>query len=285
MQTQRRRSETFLRGNVNGKLIGIDKVREFVTSVILTGRVKHKEPVSAMIIAEPERGKTSVVLENSAMSAVVLTDVTGKGLQLLCAMNETVSHFIINDLLVVMAHSHRTREYFFTMLNAMLEEGVRAIASPAGITASPNKGRRGFIGCTTSNNSKDNRMWWHKRGIARRILPFHYEYSQDLVLRIKMNVDKENESAFSPLSVLKIPEAHIEVTIPETETKEIRRIADLRAAKLGQLGISLLKNYRNLARGHALLRSWKNPVKVTVEDVEFLKRIDPYVDWETPAIL
>jgi hypothetical protein len=266
-----------------GELIGVDKLREFVQSLILTGRLKNACPVSAMIIAEPERGKTSIVVEKQCEGIMLMTDITGKGLQFLCQMNPRTTHFVINDMGIIGGHSAKTQNYFYSMLMAMTEEGIRAIASPDGVETTA-AGRRGFIGCITTSQATDKRHSWHKRGLARRIVPFHFDYSEDLILKIKAKIDKDKAATFDSIETFKIPEASIDVLISDKLSSSIRMIADGRSKKLGQLGISLLKNYRTLAKGHALMRTWKNP-QVTETDVEFLKRIDPYVDWLTPAIL
>ena len=266
-----------------GELIGVNKLREFVQSLILTGRLKGSQPVSAMIIAEPERGKTSIVVEKQCEALMIMTDITGKGLQLLCQMNPRTTHFVINDMGVIGGHSAKTQNYFYAMLMAMTEEGIRAIATPDGVETSA-AGRRGFIGCITTSQATDKRHSWHKRGLARRIIPFHFDYSEDLVMKIKAEIDKDKPASFDANEVFKIPEANIAVTVSERLSDEIRKIADVRSEELGQLGISLLKNYRTLAKGHALLRTWKNP-EVSQADVEFLKRVDPYVDWKKAAIL
>jgi hypothetical protein len=266
-----------------GELIGVNKLREFVQSLILTGRLKCSQPVSAMIIAEPERGKTSIVVEKQCEALAIMTDVTGKGLQILCQMNPRTTHIVINDMGIVGGHSPKTQNYFYAMLMAMTEEGIRSVANPDGVEATK-AGRRGFIGCITTTQATDKRHAWHKRGLARRIVPFHFDYSEALVLKIKGEIDKDKSANFESINSFKIPEAPIQVEIDEKFSNEIRKLADVRAEKLRQLGISLLKNYRSLAKGHALLRTWKNP-HVNENDVEFLKRIDPYIDWETAAIL
>jgi hypothetical protein len=266
-----------------GELIGVNKLREFVQSLILTGRIKNSQPISAMIIAEPERGKTSIVVEKQCEAIMVMTDITGKGLQFLCQMNPRTTHFVINDMGVIGGHSPKTQNYFYAMLMAMTEEGIRSIANPDGIETAV-AGRRGFIGCITTSQANDKRHSWHKRGLARRILPFHFDYSNELILKIKAEIDKDKQASFDSNEVFKIPEANIAVEISEKSSSEIRRISDERAKEMGQLGISLLKNLRTLAKGHALLRTWKNPT-VTEQDVEFLKRIQMYLDWNNPAIL
>jgi hypothetical protein len=267
-----------------GELIGVNKLREFVHSLILTGRLKGVQPVSAMIIAEPERGKTSIVVEKQCEALMIMTDVTGKGLQLLCQMNPRTTHFVINDMGVIGGHSPKTQNYFYAMLMAMTEEGIRAVANPDGVEAAAKAGRRGFIGCITTSQATDKRHSWHKRGLARRIVPFHFDYSNELILKIKTEIDNGHHATFESEQILKVPEANIEVKLPEKQSAQIRAIADLRSEKLNQLGISLLKNYRSLAMGHALIKTWKNPT-VSDNDVEFLKRIDPYVNWKEPSVL
>lgn len=266
-----------------GELIGVNKLREFFETVIYTGRIKDVSPVSAMLIADPERGKTSVCVQKDSEAFKILTDVTGKGLSFLCQMDSRCTHFIVNDMGVITAHGSKTQSYFFAMLLAITEEGIRAMSGPDGLQTIQN-GRRAFIGCITSAEAKDRRFGWYRRGLARRMVPFHFDYPQNLVLKIKGEIDKENGATFQSTDVLKIPDMPIKVEIPPHYIPIIRDIADRRSEILGQLGISLLKNYRALARAHALRRTWKNPA-VNNEDIDFLKRIDPYVDWKTPALL
>jgi len=266
-------------------LVGVDLLREFFHVVILTGRVKGKPPVSTMLIADPERGKTSIVLEKNSDSVIILTDVTGRGLDFLCQMAPKTTHIVINDMGIVMAHSRSTKDFFFSKLLAVLEEGLRTSATPAGIeTMREGQGRKGLVGCITSSQACDNRSWWFRRGIARRMVPFHFEYTCDLILKVKEMIEKDRGATFASTETMVIPEISIDVKCTEENAHKIREISDLRAAKLGELGISLLKNYLNLARAHAIKRTWKNP-SVNEEDIFFIRRIDPYVSWTEKALL
>lgn len=270
-------------GYVLGNLIGMEKLREFFETIILTGRIKGESPVSAMIIADPERGKTSVAVEKQCEAFKILTDITGRGLQNLCALDARCTHFVINDMGIVMAHGAKTREYFFAMLLACTEEGIRAMAGPEGIETISG-GKRGFVGCITSTQAKDNRSWWFKRGLARRMVPFHFDFTKELVLKIKAEIIAGKGATFNNVQVFKIPDVPIQVEIPKKIEDRILQMANLRADYLGQLGISLLKNYRTLAKAHAISRTWKKPV-VGEADFDFLMMIDPYVDWEKAGLL
>src|SRR5260221_2218109 len=140
--------------NTMGELIGVQKLREFVQSLVLTGRLKNAQPVSAMIIAEPERGKTSIVVEKQCEALMVMTDITGKGLQFLCQMNPRTTHFVLNDMGIIGGHFPKTQNFFYTMLIALNEAGIRAIASPDGVETTT-AGRRRFIGCITTTQTTD----------------------------------------------------------------------------------------------------------------------------------
>ena len=262
-------------------LMGVTLASEFVNTVILTGAVENTNPVSAMLIANPEQGKTSIVLEKSGEQVIPITDVTGKGLYFLCQMKPDATHFIINDMGIVMAHGNKTREYFFGMLLAMTEEGIKTTASPDGIQ-NIKMGKKGIIGCITSDQASDNRAWWQRRGLARRLIPFHYMYSQQLVVNIKNNImSGEHRSFVEPNTAY--PKVKIHVILDRIVADKIRQISDRKAGQLGQLGISLLLRYQGLAKAHALYRSWKN-AKVLDDDVDFLLRIDSFVDWTTPGL-
>ncbi len=263
------------------RLMGVELASEFVNTVVLTGSVENANPVSAMLIANPEQGKTSIVLEKSNEQVIPLTDCTGKGLQFLCQMKPEATHFVVNDMGVIASHGGKTREFFYGMLLAMTEEGMKTIASPDGVQYIKT-GRKGIIGCITSEQAKDSRAWWQKRGLARRLIPFHYAYSEALLIRIKDNIVAAGHTSFEEPNP-KYPKIRLKVTLDTFLSEKIRQISDRKASLLGQLGISLLIRYQSLAKGHALYRSWKN-AKVTEEDIEFLMKIDPYIDWQSPGL-
>lgn len=267
--------------SILSKLLGVELASEFVHTVVLTGAVEGCNPVSAMLIANPEHGKTSIVLEKSSEQVLPLTDVTGRGLKFLCQMKPEATHFVINDMGIVMAHSPKSREYFFGMLLAMTEEGIKTMASPDGIETIKT-GRKGIIACITSDQAQDNRMWWQRRGLARRLIPFHYALSESLIIKIKDGIMLGKHRSFEEPKP-QYPKVQVPVSLDRFLSEKVRELSDKKAPILGQIGIGLQIRYQTLVRAHALFRSWKN-AKVTEEDVEFLRRIDGYVDWTMPGL-
>lgn len=263
-------------------MIGTALITEFIETILLTGRLKDESPVSCFIIAKPEHGKTSICLENPFACAIDLTDVTGKGLQEILKYKEEVSHIILNDLTAIQAHGRVVRSYLIAMINAMVEEGIRSVAFPGQVDIFKN-GKRGIIGCVTPGLISDQRVWFNKIGLSSRIFPFHYNYSESLVIKIKASICAEEKSK-SPKE-LSIPLDHLYVKIDKTFSDEILKISNEKSKELGDdTGIRRLKQFRRLAKAHALKGTWKNPI-VTKTDIEFIKRIYPYVDYKKGCIL
>jgi hypothetical protein len=263
-------------------LVGMHFIREIVETVILTGRLKEHSPVSLLLIASPESGKTSVVLEKECSGVVAVTDVTGRGLQELCRMKPEITHIVINDLVAVAAHKASVSKYTMSMINAMTEEGIQATAFP-GSFETYKSGRRGIIASIPTTMAKDGRAWWNKIGLSSRMLPLAFKHSENLNLRIKTMIS----NGYAPklptknTAIFFIPAADIAVKVPIERARQVQEIAELISEKFKEEGYRRLKQMRALACAHALLRTWKNPV-VTDKDVDFLKRIRPYVSYTQP---
>ena len=253
-------------------------VREIVETALLTGRVSGEDPVGLLLIAEPEHGKTSIVLERSFSSAVDVTDATGRGIQELLKYKPEISHLIFNDLTAIMAHGKTVKAYTISMINAMTEEGIRSVAFPGDIQVFEN-GKRGLIACVTPPMIRDGRAWWNKIGLTTRLVPFFFRHGSELVLKVKEAID--HEIRYAKPGAFALPKVPIKVPIQEPHLTAIRKMADQKAKELGDnTGYRRLKQFRRLAKAHALRRSWKKPM-VTFEDTKFLRSIMPFISYRT----
>ena len=265
--------------------MGVELVEEFVYTVLATGKIADANPVSAVLIAKPETGKTSIVLDRPCENVISCTKTTAKGLELLLQMNSKATHLLLSDMTYIGALSSKTAKGMFEMLKPMTEEGVRTIADPGGVRQL-NSARLGVIGCLTPRIAADNRSWWWMHGLASRLVPFNYDYSGALTLRIKSEIDAGRWAGWKPGRILKLPEAKVRVEIEPKQVRAIRALSDRKAREFSERGIRLLLQFRTLAKAHTILRGgkWKGG-KVTEEDVLFLARIFPYVDWKVSSIL
>lgn len=268
-------------------MIGTEFLRELIESVILTGKLSNGEPVSLLLIAAPESGKTSVVLDRPCKAVEAFADVTGRGIHKIIQDNRELTHIVINDLVATLSHKQSVNRYTISQLNAMTEEGISAIATPSGIEKF-SAGKRGVIASLTLELATDARHWWNKVGFTTRMLPFCYSYPADLIVQIKEAIDIEasfpTNGKKKPHKAFTVPEKKIKVDYPEEMVREIRRIADVRSMLMKEQGMRRLKQYHHVAQGHALLRSRTNPT-VSEEDVKFMKRMDRFVSYDTPESL
>jgi len=273
-------------------MIGTHLLRELVETVILTGRVSSVEPVSLLLIAAPESGKTSVVLEKRCKAVEAFSDVTGKGLHQILKNNKELTHIVINDLVAVLSHKQSVNRYTMSQLNAITEEGISNLASPAGIETLP-IGKRGIITSLTLELIKDERHWWSKIGFTSRMLPFCYFYPAGLNIKIKNAIDENaiRGKSLGPPALnghkkpnFPVPNRDIKVEYPEKIAARVRRLADVRSVLLEEQGMRRLKQYHGIIQAHALTRKKRPPI-VTEEDYEFLSTIDYYVNYTKPAPL
>lgn len=263
-------------------LIGMELVKETVETVLLTGRLRKHSPKSLLLISEPEQGKTRIFFETPCQSVIMLTDVTGRAIQELCRQQADKTHFIINDLVAVLSHKQTVNKYTLSMINAITEEGIAAVAFP-GQTETFKNGKRGIVAALTTTMTKDGRAWWNKIGLTTRMIPFCYAHSDELIVKIKTAIDGDSSEIGG--KEFKIPQLPLNVEMPSKITNAVRSLADRKAKELGEVGYRRLDQFRALCRAHALRRGqWKSCV-ATMEDVDFLKRIFPYMNYTKACIL
>lgn len=268
-------------------MIGTELIRELIETIILTGKTKNVEPVSLLLIATPESGKTSVVLEKDCKSIKAFADLTGRGLHEVLKTHKEVTHIIINDMVSTLSHKQSVNKYIISQLNAMTEEGITNIATPRGVE-SFDIGKRGLIASLTLELAKDSRHWWNRIGFTSRMFPFCYQYPAELIVKIKACIDENAVDGHMPITIKRdeffIPQNPLKVRYPENCLKEVRQISDLRSVRLQEQGLRRLKQYHGIVQAHALWRGRSKP-EVNHFDVDFLRKVDGYVSYDKPEPL
>lgn len=263
-------------------LIGMGRIREFVETVILTGNLKEHAPVSACLISPPESGKTSVVLAKKCKGVMVLTDVTARGVQKLCSQQPEITHFVLNDLMAVSGKKSHVMHATISMLGAMMEEGIRAVAYPDG-TQVFDHGKRGLIACMTPQMANDGRSWWNKTGFSSRLLPFNFIHSQELMDYIHVSLERGTTrntwvDSHGQIQEFLLP-VKMNVNVPPNFARMIKQMAVKLGGNLKEQGYRRHVQLRALACAHALYRNWKAK-EVNKDDFEFLEWLSPFVSFK-----
>ena len=258
-------------------LIGVELVSEIVGTTFMTGALSTDDPVSLMLIAAPESGKTSIVTTPELEEKIICSDATGGGICEQLMLHQKVHHIIISDMVAVMAHKEATNKRTWAILNAMTDEGLEKIALPGSTSFDFKRRKAGVICCIPLEMVNDGRAWWQRTGFSSRYLPFCYEYSQSLILQIKKDVivsgayERRNHR-----EEINLPDKKITIQIKPGFDFKIQSIADKVAKRLDEKGLRRGKQLRALARGHALYKKRK---EVNDDDMAFLTSIYPFVSY------
>jgi hypothetical protein len=287
----------------NSKLIGMDFAVEVVQTVLLTGQLADEKPVSLLIIASPESGKTTATRNaNISVSsdgraeelAVALTDTTGKGLLNIIREHPNATHVIFNDLAITAGHKSHVVKYLFGIISAMTEEGISRTADPGGVQPYGAEGTKGVIGCITPRLVRDQRFVWNVTGLTTRMLPFFYSQGMDIQLKVRRyhaGLDKSDHADSDGCSSLVIPKKKMKVSLGKYK-EQILELAENVARKLSKEGVSRknpdyeelgyrrIIQFRSLAKAHSLLTHPDDEEpRVHKADVEFLRKLSRFVSF------
>ena len=284
----------------NNKLIGMDFVVEVIKTVLLTGQLADEKPVSLLIIASPESGKTTAAkIANISIAsdkhegelAVPLTDATGAGLLKIIKENPQTTHVILNDLSIINGHKNHVVNYLFSIISAMTEEGVSRTADPSGIQPFGEEGKKGVIGCITPDLVKDRRFVWNKTGLTTRMLPFFYGHGLDVELKVRRyhaGLDSHSDDDASA-DGLKIPSKKLKVHVNRKYREQILELASDLAKKLSregktknnpnykEHGYRRIIQFMSLAKAHSLLTHRDGEVHKA--NVKFLQKLSKFVSY------
>lgn len=256
-------------------MIGTRLIEELVQSVALTHQIKGYKRVSTLFLAAPESGKTTIASASAAHHVCNIAVISGRSIMKEVKDHPETEFLLFNDLSAVRALSPSAVGLLVVLLNQFTQD-ERGIVAFAGKESEKIERGIGIIGCMPFRTFADHRSRWKEMGFVSRMLPFAYEYPDELIAEIKDAIDDgSHTSRVKPHQKMPKPRrAAVTVTMNATLTKELRRIADARAKTLGQLGIRLLHNYHSLIRAHALLC---NRREVNRDDMVFLRAVDSFV--------
>lgn len=174
---------------VGEKMLYTEPLRKILAYCIFSGRVKGEKPLSLIICANPESGKTEVLRSFKECDGVVyMTDCTAYGIMrdvLPKIENGSVHHIMIPDLLNPLSRREATVKTFITFMNSLIEEGVAEISTYASQGAiRKTELRCGLLTAITKDKLEDKRHEWSRMGFLSRAIPFSYSYNKQQVREI-----------------------------------------------------------------------------------------------------
>ena len=253
-------------------MIGTEKLELAIELALWSGGLKNENPLSLLIIAIPESGKSQLVLKykGNKPGIVVLTDCTAYGIQhqfLEPMKSKQVHHIIIPDLLTPLSRSPSTVSTFIAFFNNLIEEGIVEVHTYAMDFAVEGL-NVGIISTITPEVLRDTRHRWTRMGFLSRMLPIAYRYSQETAQKILESITQREYYQEQPKQ-LNFPLEKQEVDLPKEQAKKLLPLTKRFNEGLDEAerlyGFRYQKQLQVLLEAHALMNG-RN--KVTDEDVQ-----------------
>lgn len=254
-------------------------LEEIIISALYSAYIADEKPLSLLITAEVESGKTDLVLKFKDNEKVkYLTDATAYSIWRDLSteiQGGLIKHFIFPDLLTPFAKNKDTVNSFIMFLANLTEEGLAEVHAgflPEGgiVLASPKP--VGVIGCIARGELLDQRHKWARAGFMSRMLPISYSYSVETIDAIKKSISERVYVRDSPTK-LTFPKDDVKVALPTYIADEIRKLeeeikkkADLASEASYVYGFRMLKSLQRLVMGYTLSHG-----RTTVEPSDYAK--------------
>lgn len=216
------------------KTMGMEPLRKHVGHTIYSGFVKDERPVSTLILAHPERGKTTEVMKFYATGCIVFNDLTAYGLaETITKMSESerkiFHHLVIPDLERIGARSRTVRKELVATLQVAMQEGLTRIRTHFTKLECNPPIRLGVIMCTTPDDLGDKRSIFRRLSFLSRLIPFTYDFSKDKKARILDYVKEEEHLKEESFPIRKRGKS--EVSISEDMKDRLKFYAKIMAWK------------------------------------------------------
>lgn len=276
-------------------MIGVDNILNLLELVIFSGHVKGEQPVSLLLTAPVEAGKTELVLSFAQNDGcVALTDATAFGIMRDygdAIKNRGIRHIIIPDLVKPMSRGKDTVHSFIAFLNSLIEEGIVRISTYAQQIGVPQQStgqsqpipvKCGLIATLAKGVLLDGRHHWSRMGFMSRLLPISYDYTASTQLDIHKAIAQRHYLSATPIR-LNLPTQDEDVKLGSPEAGDLLVLAGGLTVVVGRnspekiYGFRLQKHLQRLAMASAL----KNGRDiVTQSDVDYIRSLAGCINLE-----
>ena len=276
-------------------MIGLTRILELLELVIFSAYVKGEQPVSVLITAPVEAGKTELVLKfGGNKGCVVLTDATAYGIMRDYGqgiIDGTVKHLIIPDLIKPVSRGKDTVHSLIAFFNALVEEGIVRVSTYAERIGVLDAERAipvkcGLIATMAKGFLLDGRHHWSRMGFMSRMLPISYDYAASTQMDIHDSISRRDYLDDAPI-VLALPDSEIEVRLESHEAENLKMLTSAVMSVFSTnrpervYGFRLQKQLQRLAMASAL-RDGRDIV--TQVDVDYIRSLSGCINLEYSPI-
>lgn len=253
-------------------MIRMEPLQKMIECALISPYIKGENPLSLLIVAKPESGKTSIMKTYRKNKGIVyVTDCTAYGLTrdiLPKMVSGEIKTIVIPDLLTPLSKSAKTRQSFIAFLNNLIEEGIARITTYAMIWNQNVKAN--VITAVTDQASRDGRHEWAKMGFISRFILFTYSYNLSTIVEI-LNSYSRHGLKISDTKI-KLPKRQVNIHLPDEIADKLNPIAMKIGEQCELYGIRAKINLRTLLK--CLAHRNKSSEVTDREFQEFLELAD-----------
>ena len=275
-------------------LFEVDPLLDMIKLVLQSAYVKNKiYPVSLLLIAKPESGKSASMKMFSKIKGTYTTDNITQAVIvskiLLMIENKGLKHLIIPDILNVTDKRAVTKKGTMNMMKTLMEEGITSLDSfnlrtnkvydppiqlgiITGMTVEsyrvvydPEQGR--YVGGL--------KHYLRVTGILSRFLPFSYKYMGDKLSKIFDFINEEEYLKNPPRQKIKRTPKVIKGN-PDLFRK-LNYTSAMLSNESGGYGIRIQRDLQTLAKANAMLNDRE---EVTEEDIDKILYLSKWINYD-----
>jgi hypothetical protein len=270
-------------------MIRVQPLRDLISMSIASAYLKNERSVSLLVIAKPESGKTTMLTSFAVNNGVAyLSDITYTGIVNLLGdiQDGKIKTILIPDMLKALGRKEATVENLITLLNALIEEGIKTISTYNYYKEFEKFVRCNIIAAITSTDWFLKKATLGSTGFLSRVVPFSYNYSYEDVEAIFKEIieGRGNNIEFEKLRIGRVGKTGKEIVLPfefgeRIKENIVKKVVERvnRALGLDVYGFRLQRNLQALAKASALLRGDDT---VREEDVKKLEYISEWINFD-----
>jgi len=264
-------------------MINTQELEHLIKLAVLSTHIKDERPVSVLICARVESGKTELLKKTIPCKGIAyLGDATAWGIQkeyLDAITKREIRTLVIPDLITPLSRGSDTVETFVAFLNGLIEEGIVEIQTYALQKKLEIPARCNIVTSIAQEHLFDQRHRWSKMGFISRVVPISFEYAASTVYDIGQSIASEIYHEEDDFSDLVIPDDDIAITTPQEIALKIASLApqviDKRQLADKLYGFRLQKQLGTLCKTNAMM---DNRETVNEEDFNTIKQLSNYMN-------
>ena len=253
-------------------MIKIEPLKKVIECALISPYVKDEKPISLLIVAKPESGKSTAMKQYRENKGIVyMTDCTAYGITrdiLPKIVSGEIKTIMIPDLITPLSKQTKTRQSFIAFLNNLIEEGVAKITTYS--TVWNKDAKANVITAVTDEELIDARHSWAKMGFLSRFIVFSYSYNISTVTEVLESYS--NHGLNQEESKVKLPKTEIDIELSKDIADKLNPISTKVGEQFHLYGFRAKINFRSLLKCLAYRNNRKT---VTDEESkEFLELAD-----------